>query len=137
MLKFKFLNRVLIFSCLSIHLAYSSAEVRDLRRLQDEIQTASQRISAFREAHADTNAVIVIGRTGRGKITLITHLAEKPLLAQAGVTGFTLYTETPLPEFCIGESVAVGTTVPNSWYDPTSNLGFSQQMRQNHCFMLF
>jgi hypothetical protein len=76
MLKFKFLNRVLIFSCLSIHLAYSSAEVRDLRRLQDEIQTASQRISAFREAHADTNAVIVIGRTGRGKSGSVASVSE-------------------------------------------------------------
>ena len=123
MLKFKFLKRVLMVSCLSIHLAYSAEELPDLRRLQGEIQISSQRVRTFREAHGDTNSVIVIGMTGHGKSTLITHLAGMPLVARTSAAGpLALDTEVPLPDFHIGEGSAVGTKIPSSWYDPASGV---------------
>lgn len=122
MIKLKSLKRFLMVSCLSIHLAYS-AEINDLARLQAEIKTVSERVRVCREAHGDVNSVIVLGRTGSGKSTLITHLADRPLVARAGVDGLlALDTEVPLPDFHIGEGIAVGTRIPTSWYDPTYNI---------------
>lgn len=124
-MKFKNLKRFLMVNCLLIDLTYPSglppAESPELETLQDEIKITEQRVRNCREAYGEKNSIIVIGRTGRGKSTLITHLANVPLMAKLDDAGFTLDTRSPLPDFHIGKGVAVGTRVPTSWYDSISD----------------
>jgi hypothetical protein len=117
----KIRNLVLIGFC-GIRMAYAVDSGEFTSDLQKDIEAVSERVRSYREAHADAPSVVVIGKTGRGKSTLITHLAGKSLLAQRKNDGITLRTEDPLPDFHIGSGVRVGTRIPTAWHDPASGV---------------
>jgi|GEM_PF-3988753 len=120
MLRLNFKQLLVIFGFV-ISSAYS-AEVTNLEELQKEMHAVSKMVRSSREAHQGINSIIVIGKTGHGKSTLVTHLAGKPLVAQQGPQGYYLSTADPLPGFNIGSGVGVGTKMPSSWYDPASEV---------------
>ncbi len=98
-----------------------SAALADLDALQQEISTVSQRASVNRAIHPDVNSIIVIGKTGHGKSTLVTHLAGRQLQATLGQRGnIILDTLTPLDGFNIGHGARAGTQIPTSWFDEQS-----------------
>jgi hypothetical protein len=101
---------------LSSELGYS-AEAGDIPALQEGVQRVQREVRADVQRYADAlGSVIVIGKTGGGKSSLITSLAQ-PLVVQASGGGLKLVADNPLLGINIGRGMGAGTRSPAAWYD--------------------
>ncbi len=90
--------------------------------LQKNIRDIVQKTEDTATLHSNSSgSVIVLGPTGSGKTTFIHSLAGD-LHAQEDQDGYLrLHADQPLPGFNIGGGAAVGTTIPNLWFDQANN----------------
>ena len=128
MLEFKKIKSVALIGFFSLHSSFIYASDAgngedEMVRLQRDIDSVCGYVRETRGDDPAQPSVIVIGDTGSGKSTLITHLANRPLVAKSlpGRPKF-LETEEPLPGFQIGAGIGVGTRMPTAWKDPISNI---------------
>ena len=89
-----------------------------MTRLQRDIQRIKERTLDRAAIYENTpKKVVVIGRAGIGKSTLIEGLAGELVAERKGALGpLKLRAITPLPDFEAGNGV-IGTTLPAAWYD--------------------
>ena len=102
----------------------SWATQQEILELREGIRNTTQRVQNQLHDHPDARSVIVLGKTGSGKSTLINLLASKPFTSQQADIGFRVHTDDPLPDFNIGDGNIVGTRFPCAWFDHQNNAVF-------------
>ena len=101
------------------------ASQQEILELQDQIRNVTQRVQNQLHEHPHAKSVIVVGRTGSGKSTLVNLLSGKPFaVGQDNLESFVLDTNNPLPGFKIEHQYIAGTKYPCSWYDEDSQTVF-------------
>jgi len=75
--------------------------------------------------HDDEKVLLVIGKTGVGKSTLINYLSGAELVAtKKGFGGYVLNVKEQVGNIKIGHSNVSETTVPNKWYDEKTGITY-------------
>lgn len=101
------------------------ATQQEILELRDQIRNITQRVQNQLHEHPHAKSVIVVGRTGSGKSTLVNILSGKPFtVGQDNLGSFILDTNNPLPDFKIEHQYIAGTKYPCSWYDEDSQTVF-------------
>lgn len=73
--------------------------------------------------HDDEEVVLVIGKTGVGKSTLINYLSGAELVAaKKGFGGYVLNVKDQVGNIKIGHSNVSETTIPNKWHDQNTGI---------------
>lgn len=86
-------------------------------RLNSQMSELSSQLKFHQENYPDAKNVVVIGKTGAGKSTLITYLAGKLLKVADGDDGFYLTSSSRAGNVKIGHDLGVGTEAITPFFD--------------------
>ena len=113
--------RLAIAFTLVFSFAYATDKPLDLDVLSDLIQKSEKQVRCQIQSEVgNPTRVLVLGVTGSGKSTLVHSLVGKKMMANDKY-GLDVI-DGLLPGFSIGHGLDSSTTIPNSYYDPNTNL---------------
>ena len=112
-------------------------EVRERQRIVNLARNNERLMLDNRIPDNYQNMVLILGKTGSGKSTLINLLAGRSLSAQQHEGRVVLDSPNPLPGITIGHNVQAETSIPHSWMHDDNTLywdcpGFNDNRPNEH-----
>lgn len=96
----------------------SEESIRRALRLQHSLQAMTTKIKEAAAQYPDAvGSVVVLGKIGSGKSTLITGIASTLKAEEVPDGKLGINTDQPLPGINIHRGITAGTLIPSAWYD--------------------